>query len=64
MNKRNTTKDFGGTEKGFLLGKNISKGDLPLRIREDILFKRYVAIRTASAQKSLGHSFGALEHEQ
>jgi hypothetical protein len=32
MNKRNTTKDFGGIEKGFLPGNNISKGDLPLRL--------------------------------
>ena len=29
MNKRNTTKDFGRIEKGFLPRNNISKGDSP-----------------------------------
>ena len=54
FNKGNTTKDFGGIEKGLLPGNNILKGDLPLRIREGIRFRRYVVVRTTSAQKSLG----------
>ena len=54
INKGNTTKDFGGIEKGLLPENNILKGDLPLRIQEGFLFRRYVAVRTASAQKSLG----------